>query len=93
MNHLRLSLAGLMAIVLLIALAFAAHLNAAEPLWASGVFMFTVALLSAAVLGTVASRGKMKRRPKSSNSRMIINHDSCSGTPVGRAKAPESSWM
>lgn len=60
MNRIRMSIAGLMAVVFCIALAFASLLNAATPLWASGLFMFTVALLSAAILGTAASRGRTR---------------------------------
>src|SRR5262249_46537358 len=53
------SLAGLMAVVLFIALGFAALLNATA-LWASVLFMFTVALMSAAILGAIACRGKTR---------------------------------
>jgi hypothetical protein len=59
MERIQSSLAGLMAVVFFIALGFAALLNATA-LWASFLFMFTVALMSAAILGAIAARGKTR---------------------------------
>src|SRR5262245_30833122 len=56
MNRIRFRIAGLMAIVFFIALAFAALKNASEPL-ASLVFMATLLLLLAATLGAILRRG------------------------------------
>jgi hypothetical protein len=52
----RFSIAGLMAAVLVLAVAFAG-LRTASALWASAVFTLTVTLLAAAILGAVACRG------------------------------------
>ena len=52
----RLSILGLMAVVLFVAVGFAA-LRSTSALWASAVFTLTVALLSASILGAVARRG------------------------------------
>jgi len=59
MDRAQLSLADLMAAVLFIALGLAALLNPTA-LWASALFMLTVALLSAAILGAIACRGKTR---------------------------------
>ena len=53
----RLSIAGLMAVVLLLAVGFAG-LRAATALWASAMFTLAVALLAAAALGAAAIRGR-----------------------------------
>jgi hypothetical protein len=53
----RISMTGLMAAVLLLAVGFAG-LRTASALWASAIFTFTVTLLAAALLGAVASRGR-----------------------------------
>jgi hypothetical protein len=59
MTRLRFSLAQLMAAVIFIGLGFAA-LRSASPLWASAVFTVTVPVLSAAVLGAMARRGRAR---------------------------------
>ncbi len=59
MHRTRLSIAELMAVVFFVALGFAA-LRSATALWASVLFMFTVALMSTAVLGAIACRGKTR---------------------------------
>jgi hypothetical protein len=59
MGRTQLSLAGLMAVVFFIALGIAALLKATA-LWASVLFMFTVALMSAAILGAIACRGRTR---------------------------------
>jgi hypothetical protein len=59
MGRAQLSLAGLMAVVFFIALGIAALLNATA-LWASVLFMLTVALMSAAILGAIACRGRTR---------------------------------
>jgi hypothetical protein len=59
MGRTQFSLVGLMAVVFFIALSLGALLNATA-LWASVLFMFTVAMMSAAVLGSIACRGKAR---------------------------------
>ena len=59
MGRTQLSLAGLMAVVFFIALGIAALLNATA-LWARVLFMLTVALMSAAILGAIACRGRTR---------------------------------
>jgi hypothetical protein len=59
MGRTQFSLASLMAVVFFIALGIAALLNATA-LWASVLFMFTVALMSAAILGAIACRGRTR---------------------------------
>jgi hypothetical protein len=59
MSRLRFTLAQLMAAVIFIGLGFAA-LRSASPLWASAVFTVTLAVLSAAVLGAMARRGRAR---------------------------------
>jgi len=56
---LRFSILGLMALVLLVAVGFAA-LRSTSALWASAVFTMTVALLWAAILGAFAGRGRAR---------------------------------
>jgi hypothetical protein len=53
------SLAGQMVVEFFIVLGFGAQLNTTA-LWASVLFMFTVALMSAAILGAIACRGKTR---------------------------------
>jgi hypothetical protein len=55
----RVSIAGLMAAVLLLAIGFAG-LHTASALWASAIFTFTITLLAAALLGAAASRGRYR---------------------------------
>jgi hypothetical protein len=55
----RVSIAGLMVAVLLLAVGFAG-LRTASALWASALFTFTVTLLAAALLGVAASRGRSR---------------------------------
>ncbi len=55
----RFSIAGLMAVVLLLGVGFAG-LRTASFLWASAVFTLTVTLLAAATLGAVACRGPFR---------------------------------
>ncbi|MDB5352125.1 MAG: hypothetical protein JWN86_3372 [Planctomycetota bacterium] len=59
MDRVRFALAGLLAVAFFIALGLTSLLNA-MPLWASGLFMFTVALMSAAILGAIAGRGETR---------------------------------
>jgi hypothetical protein len=59
MFRIRTSIAGLMACVFFIAMAIASLLNP-SPLWASCLFMFAVALMSAAILGVCAGRQKTR---------------------------------
>src|SRR3954452_9635550 len=59
MTRPRFSLAQSMAIVLLIGVGIAA-LQSASVLWASAVFTLTVAVLSAAILGAMARRGRTR---------------------------------
>jgi hypothetical protein len=59
MSRLRFSLAQSMAIVLLIGVGLAA-LHSASVLWSSAVFTLTVAVLSAAILGAMARRGRVR---------------------------------
>ena len=59
MSRLRFTLAQLMAIVLFIGFGFAA-MRLGSLLWASAVFTLTVAVLSVAVLGTMARRGRAR---------------------------------
>jgi hypothetical protein len=59
MGRTQFSLASLMAVMFFIALGIAALLNATA-LWASVSFMFTVALMSAAILGAIACRGRTR---------------------------------
>jgi hypothetical protein len=56
MKHLRLSIAGIMAVVALAGLGFAG-LRASTPIWASGLFTAAVFLLSAAVVGSILTKG------------------------------------
>jgi hypothetical protein len=56
MKHLRLSIAGIMAVVALAGLGFAG-LRASTPMWASGLFTGAVLLLSVAVVGSIITRG------------------------------------
>jgi hypothetical protein len=58
-GRLRLTLAGLMGVVLFFALGFAA-LRGASELAASATFTFALALMSAAILGVVACRGRSR---------------------------------
>jgi hypothetical protein len=60
MNRSRLSIASLMAIVCFIALDFAALKNATA-LWSSVLFMFTVGVLSTAILGAIACSGHARK--------------------------------
>ncbi len=59
MYRIRTSIAGLMAAVFFVAIAIAALLNA-SPLWASCLFMLTVTLMSAAIVGAIAGRSKAR---------------------------------
>jgi hypothetical protein len=59
MDRAQFSLARLMTVVFFIALGIAALLNP-TPVWASVLFLFTVALMSAAVVGAITGRGKMR---------------------------------
>jgi hypothetical protein len=56
MRRFRFSVAGLMGVVLLLALGMVA-LRAQSVIWASAVFTFAVALFSAAIVGALATRG------------------------------------
>jgi hypothetical protein len=55
----RFSIAGLMAVVFIFAVGFAG-LRAGSVLWASAVFTIAVALLAAAILGSVVCRGRAR---------------------------------
>ena len=59
MTRLRFTLAQLMATVIFIGLGFAA-IRSASLLWASAVFTLTVVVLSAAILGAMARRGRAR---------------------------------
>jgi hypothetical protein len=59
MTHLRFTLAQLMAIVLLVGVGLVA-LRSASVLWSSVVFTLTVGVLSAAILGAMARRGRAR---------------------------------
>jgi hypothetical protein len=59
MTRLRFTLAQLIAAVIFIGLGFAA-LRSASPLWSSAVFTLTVTVLSAAILGAMARRGRAR---------------------------------
>jgi hypothetical protein len=55
----RFTIAQLMAVVIVVGLGFAA-LRSASVLWASAVFTLTVAVLSTAILGAMARRGRAR---------------------------------
>ena len=55
----RVSIAGLMVVVLLLAVGFAG-LRTASALWASAIFTFAITLLAAALLGVAATRGRSR---------------------------------
>jgi len=57
MYILRFSIAGLMGVVLIVGVGFAS-LRSGSPIWASGMFTLTVALLSAAIVAGIAVRGR-----------------------------------
>ena len=57
--RIRLPIGGLMGVVVVFAVGFAG-LHAATPLWASGLFTLTFALLAAAVLATVSCQGRAR---------------------------------
>src|SRR4051812_10405378 len=59
MTRPRFTLAHLMAVVLFLGLGFAA-LRSGSLLWASATFTLTVAALSAAILGAMARRGRVR---------------------------------
>ena len=59
MSRLRFTIAQAMALVLLTGIGFAA-LRSASILWASAVFTLTVVVLSAAILGAMARRGRAR---------------------------------
>lgn len=59
MKRSRLSIAGLMAVIVLIAVGFAALRNPTV-LWASLIFTATVAFLATAILGSIARRGRAR---------------------------------
>jgi hypothetical protein len=58
-RRIRVSVGGLMAAVGFLALAFASLLNA-NPLWASGMFLLAVAVMSAATLGAISGCGRAR---------------------------------
>jgi hypothetical protein len=57
MTRLRISIAGLMAVVLIVAVGFAALRNANQA-WASGMFYLVVVLLPTSLLRGIAGRGR-----------------------------------
>jgi hypothetical protein len=59
MNRLRFTIAGLMAIVLFVAIGFAALRNADE-LWASATYTLAIAMISLAFVGAFVRKGKAR---------------------------------